>query len=144
MKRFFLLYCVIAPLIWAGPLLAQATDATATVQFSNGQTLVVSDFSEPIGVMPNASIRVTVAIPGTVAGETVNVASLDGGHVAAKTQTVSADGTISFQFQPTADFGLNRLVLRHATGKLRLQFWVLDPANPQNNPPVITATTLQG
>jgi hypothetical protein len=129
-------------------LLAQTVGATATVQatiqFSNGQTVTVTDFSEPVGVAPNAIVQVTVGFPETVAGEHVNVGSLDGGRVISSDSVITDQGTLSLVFQATPNLGQNRVELRHGTRKLRLQFWVLDTSNPQNNPPVITPSCPQG
>jgi hypothetical protein len=117
---------------------AQSPDLSATVQFSNGQSVTVTDFSEPVGVAPNAIVQVTVGFPETVAGEHVNVESLDGGRVISSDSVTTDQGTLSLVFQPTHNVGQNRVELRYGMRKLRLQFWVLDPANPQNNPSVIT------
>ncbi|HJT44656.1 MAG TPA: hypothetical protein VJ721_00160 [Chthoniobacterales bacterium] len=110
----------------------------ATVQFSNGHNLTVTDFSEPIGVAANSTTHVTVALPGSAAGERVNVAPLDGGRVLSHDAVVSGKGTIALAFRASGSIGLHRVEVRHGTHKLRLQFWVLDTTNPENNPSVIT------
>jgi hypothetical protein len=147
MKRL-LLACTAIAMCICGPswqLRAQTTaDPVVTVQFSNGQTVIVKDFSEPVGVAPNGILHLTVALPGAVVGERVHIGSLDGGHVISRNDVTTDQGTVSFVFQATANVGQNRVELRHGARKLRLQFWVLDTANPQNNPPVITPTTPEG
>lgn len=115
-----------------------AGNVFATVQFGNGQNLTVTDFSAPIGVAPNSTVHVTVDLPGSAAGERVSVGPLDGGRVISHDAVVSGNGTISLVFRSTTNVGQNRVELRHGTHKLRLQFWVLDSAHPQNNPPVLT------
>ena len=110
----------------------------ATVQFSNGQNLTVTDFAEPIGIGPNATIHLTLALSGSAAGEHVTVAPLDGGRVLSHDNVISGNGTIALAFRASGNIGLHRVELRHGVHKLRLQFWVLDPVNPQNNPSVIT------
>jgi hypothetical protein len=115
----------------------------ATVQFSNGQTLTVTDFSEPIGIASNSTVHVTVALPESAAGERLNLEPLDGGRVLSQDAIVSTKGTASLAFRATNNVGLYRVELRHGTHKLRLQFWVLDSANPQNNPSVATPNRSQ-
>ncbi len=120
------------------------TGPTAIVQFSNGQSVTVTDFSEPVGVAPNAVVQVTVGLSGTAAGEYVSVWSLDGGRVISHSSAFTDQGNVSFVFRATPNVGQNRVELRYGLRKLRLQFWVLDTASPQNNPPVITPSHPQG
>jgi len=147
MKSFFLICAAFALCICSGSwqLRSQTTaDVNATVQFSNGQSVTVTDFSEPVGVAPNAIVQVTVAFPEAVAGEHVNIGSLDGGRVLSCNSAITDQGTLSLVFQATPNVGQNRVELRHGAQKLCLQFWVLDTINPQNNPPVITPSRPQG
>jgi len=138
MKRFSSTFAVAlvcaCPGVWQ--LRGQTTaDLTATVQFSNGQSVSIADFSDPIGVQPGEVVSVTIQFAPNHAGEAIKVGSLDGGRVSAASATVGAEGTVTFKFQLTADPGQNRVVVRHRLGSLRMQFWVLG----SNNPPVITA-----
>ena len=52
---------------------------------------------------------------------------------------ISVDGTLSFTFVATSVPGKNQVSMRQADEELGLQFWVLDPQEPENNPVVITA-----
>jgi hypothetical protein len=117
-------------------LCGQTTDVSATVQFSNGQT-VVTDFSDQIGVQPGEVVSVTIQFASNHAGEAIKVESLDGGRIGNGSTAVSEEGRVTFTFQSAAIAGLNRVVVRHGLRTLRAQFWVLS-SNPQNNPPVIT------
>jgi hypothetical protein len=125
-------------------LFAQTSDVGATVQFSSGESVTVTDFSEPMGVAPGEVVHLTVNIPGTESGEDVSVRSLDGGRVISNDNAITDVGTFSFVFKATPNIGENRVELRYGMRRLRLQFWVLDTANPQNNPPVITPDHPQG
>jgi hypothetical protein len=145
MKSFFLICTGAAVCIFGDSWqLHGQTTATATVQFSNGQTITVTDFSEPVGIPPNATVDVIVQLSTIAATEKITVASLDGGQVVSHSGVTADQGAVSFRFQATANVGLNRIELRHGARKLRMQFWVLDTANPQNNPRVITSTTPEG
>ncbi len=117
-------------------LCGQTTDLSATVQFSNGQTLTLTDFSNSIGVQPGDTVTVIVSFPLDDVGQTARIEPLDGGRVFNSSGIVAADGTLNFTFQAPANPGQDRIALRHGSRTLRMQFWVLDSANPQNNPPV--------
>ena len=117
-------------------VLAQSPDVTATVQFSNGRT-VVTDFSDQIGVHPGEVVSVTIQFAPNHAGEAINVGSLDGGRISNTSTAVSAEGLVTFSFQAAGSAGQNRVLIRHGLRTLRVQFWVFS-SNPQNNPPVIT------
>ena len=139
MKQFVLIYSAAIAICAVCPhSRAQNSDIGITVQYNNSQSVNVTGSSEPVGVTPNSVVHVTVSLPETLAGQTVKVLPLDGGRVVSQNSSVAADGTFSLVFQAPSNFGLNRVELRHGSHKLGLQFWVLDPANPQNNPPVIT------
>lgn len=57
------------------------------------------------------------------------------------TLAVSADGTLSFSFIATHAPGKNQISLRDGAHELGLQFWIVDAADPQANPPAITPMT---
>jgi hypothetical protein len=56
------------------------------------------------------------------------------------TLIISAGGTLSFIFVASHEPGKNQVSLRRGSQEMGLQFWVLDPQNPQANPPAITAS----
>jgi hypothetical protein len=120
---------------------AQSPDVTATVQFSNGQTLSIVDFSDSIGIQPNELVNLTIQFGSVGFGGIVQIESLDGGSIngsGSSSGLVAGDGSLTFTFRATSNAGQNRIVIRGASRTLRLQFWVFDLQNPQNNPPVIT------
>jgi hypothetical protein len=142
-------------LCFAGAVLAFATgnwqlsgqttaDVSAIVQLSNGQRVTVTDFSDAIGLAASEIVDVTVQFPAANAGENVDIGQLDGGCVSNGSSVVTNEGVVAFRFQATPNAGQNRVILRHGSQTLRLQFWVLNPANPQNNPPVVTPENQEG
>lgn len=124
-------------------VLAQSPGVTATVQFNSGQTVTVTDFSDPIGVQPGEAVSVSIQFDPSHAGEPLKVGPLDGGEVNGTSIAVSDQGLVTFTFQADASPGRNRVVVRHGLQTLLVEFWALSP-NPQNNPPVITPANPEG
>jgi hypothetical protein len=137
----------------------------AIVSYNNAQSVVspcTDQVFRRVGVQPGQIVQVTVHYPPNQALEIVNLDPLDGGMVLPSIpQTdqsttvgsfpillqpissliISVDGTLSFTFIAANNPGLNQISLRTGSQELGLQFWVLDPDNPLNNPPTITADT---
>jgi hypothetical protein len=121
-------------------LLAQSPGVSATVQFSNGQSVNVADFSDQIGVQPGEVVSVTIQLAPNHAGEAIKVESLDGGRISNTSSAASDEGLVTFGFQAAGGAGQNRVVVRHGFQTLPVQFWVLNQQNPQENPPVINSS----
>jgi hypothetical protein len=141
MKSFLLISAAFAACICgAGWQLRGQTSAgvSATVQFSNGQTLAWTDLSDVVGVQPGDWVTVTVQLPASLAATSFDVSALDGSGLVNSSSVVGEDGTLTFAFQATPNAGTNRINLQNGSMLLHLQFWVLNTANPQNNPAVIT------
>lgn len=127
-------------LIFAGlvPVNAQsAPDVSATIQFNNGQTVTIDDFSDQIGVQPGETVTVTIQFDSSHAGESIDVGSLDGGWISNASTLISDEGQATFSFQSTATPGGERVVVHYGLRTLRIQFWALS-SNPEDNPPVVT------
>jgi hypothetical protein len=118
------------------------TDATATIDFGNGEVATAScrrgNF-ERVGLRHDQVIDVSVQYPAAVAGKTIAVESLDGGQIIAapKNLVVAGDGTIHFKFRVGHTPGVYQIALHNGARELGLQFWVHDDADPRNNPPVV-------
>lgn len=129
----------------------------ARVWYSKTESVVASCRSgifDCVGLQSDQTVQVTVQCPAGRAFQKVTVQTLDGGTVARPLATsapdaptasdraislsTSADGTFTFVFQAGHNPGLNQVSLRQGSQELGLQFWVLDPQNPQNNPPILT------
>jgi hypothetical protein len=142
--RSFLTTCIaIAVCVSAGvgQLPGQTTAAvSATVQFGDGQIVTVTDFSSLVGVQPGDVVNVTVQLTSDDAGQPATVATPNGGStsIGSNVAVAGPDGCIGFGFNATTDPGPNTVIVMGASTTVSLQFWVLDSANPQNNPPVLT------
>ena len=122
---------------------AQQRDVTATVQFSSGQSVSVADSSDLIGIQARELVNVRLQFTPDAIGQPVIVEALNGGStsIGSSIRVVEADGTLSFVFLATAKPGPRSIGIRSGSRTFRLRFWVLDLANPQNNPSTLTAVS---
>jgi len=106
--------------------------ATATVQFSNGDTTTVTDFSNQIGVQPRELVNVTVQFSPAPVGEPVVVDVLDGGStsVGSSIPVIDATGIMSFAFLAPASTGTQSIGIRIGATAFALQFSVLSASQP--------------
>lgn len=75
-------------------------------------------------------VSVTVQYPLSMVGQKIFVQPLDGGTVNGKTgQTLAIDpqGTLSFRFELSQDWGTFQVLLDHGKGGQTLHFWVDEP-----------------
>lgn len=118
-------------------------DATITVTPASLQPITATShggISDRIGLQPGQLITVMVQFAGAAKpGDVITVEPLDGGQIAGLSNQfiVASDGTISFQFQACQDPGACQVSLHNGANEIGLQFWVLDPNNPDENPPVV-------
>jgi hypothetical protein len=119
---------------------AQSPGVTANVQFSNGQSVNVADFSGLIGIQPQELVNVRLQFTPDAFGEPIIIDALGGGRtsIGNSIRVVEADGSLSFAYITTASPGPRSIGIRRGSSTSCMQFWVLDPAHPKNNPPVIT------
>jgi hypothetical protein len=146
MKLFFSMCAAFALCICGASLQLHGkttTDVTATVQFSNGQSVSVAGSSDLIGIQPRELVNVRLQFTPDAIGQPVIVEALDGGStgIGSSIRVVEADGTLSFAFLATAKPGPRSIGIRSGSRTFRLRFWVLDLANPQNNPSTLTAVS---
>jgi hypothetical protein len=123
---------------------AQQRDVTATVQFSSGQSVSVSDFSNSIGIQPRELVNVRLQIPPDLADQPITAQAIDGGgmtSIGSSIRIAEADGSITFAVLATNHPGRNSIVIRIGSTSVCLQFWVMDSANPKNNPSTLTAVS---
>jgi len=113
---------------------------TAVVQLSNGQSVTVLNLSDEVGLEPNETVNVTVQLSADDAGQTMTIEPLDGGVVVGgkSSAVVGDDGSLRFGFKAGGLSGRYQVVLRNNALEIGLHFWVLDLANPQNDPSVLT------
>jgi len=143
-KRLLISICIAFAISVCGPIpkiYAQAqSEVTVVVQFSSGQSMTVPNLSDHIGLQPNQTVRIIVQLSADVAGQTLTIESLDGGTIVEgkSSALVGDDGSLRFGFKAGGLSGHYQVVLRNNAREIGLHFWVLDIANPQNNPPVLT------
>lgn len=112
--------------------LAQSSDVTATIQFSNGDSITVTDFSNEIGVQLNEFINITVQFPPQAIGQPVVVETFDGGTttVGSSIPVVDSDGTLNFGFFAPSTTGSKSIRVRSGTTVFCLQFSAADASRP--------------
>jgi hypothetical protein len=122
---------------------ADTNNVSATVQLSDDQSITVTDFSNQIGVQPGQVVGITIQFTADKAGEPVVVEAIDGGvtSVGSSLPVLNDDGSLSFTFIARGDPGQNRVGIRIGSTSVCLQLWVIDSANPQNNPSSMIAVS---
>jgi hypothetical protein len=119
-------------LSFGGAVFAQTADFSATVQFSNGQSITTSDFSDPIGIQPGELINVTLQFSAEEIGQPVVIEAPDGGStsIGAVIPVVNNDGTLSFAFLAPATTGTKSIGIRSGTTTWSLAFSVANASRP--------------
>jgi hypothetical protein len=109
-----------------------AADVSATIQFSNGDAITVTDFSNPIGVQPGELLNITIQFPAGAAGQPIVIEPADGGvtSVGSSIRVVNNDGTFNFTFVAPASTGIKSLGIRRGPDSFRLQFSVNNASRP--------------
>jgi hypothetical protein len=148
-KPFFLIcagtaLCV-CTVIWQVRAQAADNDPTATITFGNNQSVFANSDGrafELVGLQSGEVIDVTVQFPADKVGHAIRIEPLDGGYVVSANDSViiGDDGTVAFRFQVGHSPGRYQVSLHDGAQEIGLQFWVLDSANPQNNPLTLTPT----
>ena len=114
------------PLLTASLLYGQAPQPTATVQFSNGQSIATTDFSEPIGIQSGELINITIQFGADVIGKPVVIEPSDGGSISTGNtlRAVGSDGTVGFGFLAPASLGTKSIAVRTGSRTVLLKFSV--------------------
>lgn len=102
-------------------------DVSATVQFSDGRTASVTDFSNPVSVQPNEVVNITIQFPSNAVGNNVVVDAVEGGRtsIGRNVVVIGKDGTITFAFHAPADLGQKSIDIRSGATSYNLQFVVV-------------------
>jgi hypothetical protein len=122
-----------------GPILALINSTTTPA----GSVSITSreQVFERVGVLPNQVLDIVVQYPLTAVGHAITPEPLDAGSLLAVVGPliVGPDGKIHFQFQVPGDPGVCRVSLHDSIvpEETGLEFWIMDPANPDQNPPVL-------
>jgi hypothetical protein len=100
---------------------------------------------QPVGLLPNQSVTVTLLFPASRAGTPVVAGLYDGGQVGAvappgtpispvNAVVVAADGTLQFNFQPDQTSGLYRVLVTAGSSQYLLQFYAVKPGTAPRGP----------
>lgn len=131
----------VAPLVEEEP---EAEPEPAIADFGTGRAhdrgLVsnqAGDFPRVL-IEPGAVVPVTVAYPGTAAGEGVAVSVMDGGNLdgaeVARVVYLDRHGQLHFAFHCGQSLGIYRVTLRHGAAYKTLQFWAGPPQEIATTP----------
>ncbi len=124
--------------------LVPPTDAgpTATIAFANSasvRTHSKGGHFRLTGISPSETVNVRLQFPLSFASAPLLVTALDGGEVRVQRQysVIAADGTTAIRFKAGDQPGLYRVLVMAGESRSVLKFWVADPKNPKDNPPVL-------
>ena len=111
--------------------IAQSSNATATVQFGNGESVTITDFSSSIDLQPNETVTINFQFPSGAAGEPAIIEAPDGGvtSLGSAVAVVNDDGTLRFVFSAPAMAGEKTLNIRSGSQSYDLLFRVLASTN---------------
>jgi hypothetical protein len=95
-----------------------------------------TDF-EPLGLLPQQIVTITVAFPAELAGQFMIAEPLEGGTLTVPEDGLFIDstGNVVFQFQAGNAFGACRVSVHQPDDSNFVQLWVVDPEHPENTPP---------
>ena len=134
---------LLATFFLSGHVFGQAANVSATVEFSDGETATVTDFSSSVGVQPNEYVTITLQFPADFAGQPITAKPIDGGtaSIGSSILVAGSDGSITFSFLAANHPGRNAVVIQVGATSVCLQLWVMDSANPENNPSTLIAVS---
>lgn len=140
--------CTLALLLWASPprVAAQAPppmtigSPRAYIDYGIGIVLgpkLYDGVFAPVALNAKQTVTITMQFDPSQSGQVVIVEPLDGGTVTGADEgaVVDQNGQVSFQFTGPDIPGLSRISVHQSEGGVIIQFWILDLANPANNPP---------
>lgn len=116
---------------------------TAVVTSASGAERYLTAYDRDLGragLSPQQQVTVTIQFPQYLKGKLVTVAALDGGELRTVDSGppelyVGEDGTAAFRFRGGVTPGLYRVLAQLEGIFYRLEFYVLDLAHTERNPP---------
>jgi hypothetical protein len=127
----------------APPSMIDSQSPSVAMTFADGKSLAIRSKNSRFAlVAANASEVVNIQVRISPAANGIAAAQcLDGGVLStgAENITLDADGLGTFQFRAGAKPGLYRVFLGAGSAAAILQFWVMDPSNPNSNPSAVQA-----
>jgi hypothetical protein len=111
------------------------------INYGQGQEARVSinrGLMEPVGLLPNQAVTVTLFFPSSKAGAPVAISLYDGGQinppgslpVTVQVHAVPATGLVQFNFQADRTPGLYRVLLSVGGNDYLLRFYAVKPGTP--------------
>ncbi|MFN2622714.1 MAG: hypothetical protein ABR611_07705 [Chthoniobacterales bacterium] len=85
-------------------------------------------------VRPNQIVPITLQFPTDKAGTPIAASPLDGGRINGGNMTVLPTGKVVFTFSPGPVSGRYRVMIRTPREEHLLEFYVVDPSNPPQQP----------
>lgn len=128
----------VPPIIGPAPTPPGEGSLPVVINYGQGETTRVSIYRgmmEPVGVLPNQSVTVTVSFPVSRAGAQVSLWPYDGGQVGVVDPqrttnialngvlAVGTDGTAQFNFQAGRTLGLYRVQMNVGSAQYLLRFY---------------------
>lgn len=83
---------------------------------------------EPVGLPLNQTAAITLKFPDNKKGESVTVGAPDGGEITGGNLSLSANGSVVFNFRATGTPGLYRILVELPTESHVLSFYAFAPA----------------
>jgi hypothetical protein len=123
-------------------VIAAAQPLSASISFANATEIKTRASSsgrfQLVGLNPTEVIGIAVDFPVSLVSASITAQPLDGGKIIGPPKDLGKGmGTGSIRFQAGDEPGLYRVLITSARSRSMLQFWVADPKNPMNKPPVI-------
>lgn len=133
-----------APLGGMPWVLDPAAQGTTFYVYFPDNSYIVATSNDVIALQPNEAVSVNVRMPGNsgqppdeYTGPTINIEALDGGYVTGSPTTADWSGTFSYTFQAPPNPGIAQVDMHTSTAEIGLQFFVIDPNDPNNHPVTI-------
>jgi hypothetical protein len=125
------------------PPMIDSQSPSVAMTFASGNSLTLRSKNNRfslVAINPGETIDVQVRISPAANGIAA-AQCLDGGGLSVGADSIALDaaGSGSFQFRAGAKPGLYRVFLGGGTAGAILQFWVIDPSNPNSNPSAVQA-----
>lgn len=113
---------------------------SATIYISQDNTVQLEKHDstfDRVALNPGQTVTVALQYDATAAGQAVMADALDGGTITVPEGglVIDGNGVLTFQFQAGTAPGSCRVSIHQAGDGDKVQFWVINQAQPADNPP---------